>query len=287
MKKNIFKILIFVVFFLGLSMMLYPTVSDWYNKKMNSYVVSNYEKQISEVPNEEYVTMMEEARAFNQTLSKSIQAFENGSPNEEAYLNVFDDFNGIIGYIEIEKINVNLPIYHGTEESVLQKAIGHLEGSHFPTGDIGNNTVLTGHTGLPSADLFTGLIEIELGDTFTISVLDQVFTYEVYAITVVEPSEVSLLESIEGKDVVTLVTCTPYGINSHRLLVQGEQITAEDDTSSYSVFETVSTQSTEKESFEFDYSAVKQIITVLITFVWVFLFVVIIALYIRKRKGRD
>lgn len=130
----------------------------------------------------------------------------------------------MMGYLIIDKIDVYLPIYHGTSSAVLQKGIGHLEGSYLPTGELGNNTVLTGHTGLPSAELLTYLTDMEVGDTFEVEILNKTFVYQVFNIEVVEPSEIDSLQVIEGKDVVTLVTCTPYGVNSHRLLVQGEQI---------------------------------------------------------------
>ncbi len=208
--------------------MLYPTLSNWYNEKVNSYAVSNYLDEIGNYTAEAYEAMFTVARAYNDTLTGALDTFVSGEAEGEDYINALDIMDGMMGYLTIDKINVNLPIYHGTDSTTLQIGIGHLEGSQLPTGDIGNNTVLTGHTGLPSADLLTNLTSMELGDIFQVTVLDKVYTYEVFAITVVEPTETELLLPIEGKDVVTLVTCTPYGINSHRLLVQGEQIAVKD-----------------------------------------------------------
>lgn len=228
MKKRLSTILIVLVFVIGLIIMLYPTVSNWYNERANSYIVKTYQEDVGNKTEEEYQAMFDEANAYNDTLSGTVSDFTTGEAEEEAYIEALNVRDGMIGYITIEKLDLNLAIYHGTDETVLQKAVGHLEGSQLPTGELGNNTVLTGHTGLPSAELFTDLTSMEIGDTFQVTVLNKVFTYEVYNISVVEPTETELLMPIEGKDIVTLVTCTPYGINSHRLLVQGEQISVED-----------------------------------------------------------
>lgn len=213
--------------------MLYPTFSNWYNERMNSYMVAGYVEEVSNQSEEIYEAMFEAAREYNSTIVSSADNFISGEPEDEVYIDTLDVLNGMIGYVEIDKIGVRLAIYHGTDETTLQTGVGHLEGSQLPTGDIGNNTVLTGHTGLPSADLFTGLTSLEIGDTFEVIVLNEVFTYEVFEISVVEPTDVEKLLPIEGKDVVTLVTCTPYGVNSHRLLVQGEQIEVEDAVTTY------------------------------------------------------
>lgn len=224
MKKRLSTILLVLVFILGLLIMLYPTISNWYNSRVNSYVLSNYSKVIDETTDEDFLAILENARAYNENLHSLPKLFLSGEPQDENYINSLDVLNGMMGYLTIDTINVHLPIYHGTDESVLQKYVGHLEGTSLPTGDVGNNTVITGHTGLPSATLLTDLDEMAIGDTFELFILNEAFTYEVFNIVTVEPHEVDNLESIDGKDVVTLVTCTPYGINSHRLLVQGEQI---------------------------------------------------------------
>lgn len=224
MKKNLSTILIVIVFIIGLSVMLYPTISNWYNEQVSSYAIAAYQEAIADISDEEYEAMFEEAREFNSSLTSSIGTFISGSAQDEDYQSIFDLYDGMMGYLVIDEIDVYLPIYHGTSSAVLQKGIGHLEGSYLPTGDIGNNTVLTGHTGLPSAELLTDLVDLEIGDTFELDILNKTFVYEIFNIVVVEPEEVEALQAIEGKDVVTLVTCTPYGVNSHRLLVQGEQI---------------------------------------------------------------
>ncbi len=228
MRKKITTILISLVFLIGLLVMLYPTISNWYNQRVNSYIVTDYVTELSNRTVEEYLEMFEVARAYNDTLTGTVSSFVSGEAEGEDYINALNVINGMMGYLVIDEIDVNLPIYHGTDAATLQTGVGHLEGTQLPTGDIGNNTVLTGHTGLPSADLLTGLTSMELGDLFQVYVLDKVYTYQVFAITVVEPTETDLLLPIEDKDVVTLVTCTPYGINSHRLLVQGEQIAVKD-----------------------------------------------------------
>lgn len=224
MKKYISTILIIGVFIVGLLVMLYPSISNWYNEKMNSYVVSNYTGIINSINEEDYAEMLQEARDYNELLHSSSQVFVSGEAQDFQYIETLDVYNGMMGYIVIEEFDVKLSIMHGTDEGVLQTAVGHLEGSSLPTGDIGNHTVLTGHTGLPTAELFTCLSEMEIGDTFQLYILNEVITYEVFNIVVVEPEEVDDLETVEDKDLVTLVTCTPYGVNSHRLLVQGVQI---------------------------------------------------------------
>lgn len=200
--------------------MSYPTISNMYNQRVGSYVVGKYEEKVKEKEN--YEELFLEAQEFNQNLIAN--KFVNGSIFDEQYQNALNILDGMMGYLVIDKLKIRLPIYHGTTEDVLQKAIGHLEGSHLPTGDLGNSTVLTGHTGLPSADLLTDLVDMEVGDTFKINVLDKVFLYEIFEINVVEPHEIEYLDPISIIDMVTLVTCTPYGINSHRLLVHGMQI---------------------------------------------------------------
>lgn len=224
MKKHISTILIALVFILGLLIMLYPTLSNMYNEQMNSYVLTNYIDEVENKTEEEYAAMFEEARAFNATLPGSLSLEILTDEFLEEYNSVMDVRNGAIGYLKIDKIDVNLAIYHGSDTTTLQQYIGHLEGSAFPIGDEGDHTILTGHTGLPSAELLTDLTEMEVGDTFEVIVLNKTFKYEVYEINVVEPEEVDNLVAVEGKSIVTLVTCTPYGVNSHRLLVHGELI---------------------------------------------------------------
>ncbi len=274
MKKHLPTILIVLVFVIGLSIMLYPTVSNLYNERFSSYTVSNYNDVIDDTTQEKFEEMLAEARAYNKIINSTTQNYITGDAYDQTYIDTLNVLNGMMGYIVIDKIGVELPIYHGTDEDVLQTGVGHLEGSSLPTGDIGNNTVLTGHTGLPSASLFTNLTEMEIGDTFELYILNKVYTYEVFNIVVVEPYEVDDLEAIDGKDVVTLITCTPYGVNSHRLLVQGEQIEIQEEI----VLET-SISNDDKENLD-----LTEYIPYVIGITIVVLLVLIVILLIRKKK---
>ena len=235
MKKALVIIISVLVFVLGLGAMFYPTVSNWLHEQSASYAIADYVQRTGEKSVDENELEFAAARAYNATLSGDVQSFleaEEQSENEIvnlAYWDTLDEVDGIMGIIEIPSIDIALPIYHGTDESVLQKGAGHLEGSALPTGDVGNHTVITGHTGLPSAMLFTDLDEMVVGDHFYLEILDQVFTYEVTDIFVVLPSETQELEVQADKDLVTLVTCTPYGVNSHRLLIRGERVEEDDE----------------------------------------------------------
>lgn len=229
--KKLFSILISVLLFVvGLGIMFYPTLSNWAHEKAASSVITDYMEQTSHKTAEQYAAEFAAARAYNATVSGDVTSLmeakedaANALKNTD-YWHTFDEHSGLIGVIEIPKIKVVEPIYHGTAESVLQKGAGHLEGTALPTGDVGNHTVITGHTGLPSAHLFTDLDQLVVGDHFYVDVLDQVFTYEVAEIFVVLPSETKHLAAQPDKDLVTLVTCTPYGVNSHRLLVQAVRV---------------------------------------------------------------
>ncbi len=230
MRKRISVVVSILIFMLGFGVMFYPTFSNWVHEQSASYAISDYQKNVSNKSLEEAEKLFANAREYNGILSGDVYSFilaEQNKENEvkdELYWNTFDDMNGIIGVVDIPTINVKMPIYHGTDESSLQKGVGHLEGSALPTGDLGIHTVLTGHTGLPEAELFTNLDQLVVGDSFYVKVLNQVFTYEVKEIYVVLPSDDELLQAQEDRNLVTLVTCTPYGVNSHRLLVMGEMI---------------------------------------------------------------
>lgn len=190
-----------------------------------SQAVANYAEKVKDLSREQYDKMLQEAKAYNKTLAQSGGGYTLSKRQEAAYESILDvTGTGIMGYIEIPTIHISLPIYHGIEDSVLQIAVGHLEWSSLPVGGKSTHCVLSGHRGLPSAKLFTNLDQLVEGDTFVIRVLDEVLTYEVDQILIVEPSDVSALTIEEGKDLCTLVTCTPYGINSHRLLVRGHRV---------------------------------------------------------------
>lgn len=224
MKKNRSTIILILIFLVGLSVMLYPTVSDYVNQKNQSRAVASYSEEVENLSDVDYQAYFDAANDYNRRLAETPDAFYR--PEEvSGYTDTLDvSGTGIMGYITIPKIGVELPVYHGTSDGVLQVAAGHLEGSSLPVGGAGTHAVISAHRGLPSAKLFTNLDELEVGDTFTITVLDRVLTYEVDQISIVLPTETDLLQPVEGKDYVTLMTCTPYGINTHRLLVRGKRI---------------------------------------------------------------
>ena len=230
MKKHLSTILLFLVFFLGLSLLLYPLFSDWWNSLHQSRLIADYDVALTTMEQEDYSALFAAAEEYNREMAK--MAFPlmdyDQVDNYEDLLDVSG--TGVMGYIEIPKIDVSLPIYHGTSEGVLQVAVGHLEGSSLPTGGEGTHCVLSAHRGLPSARLFTDLDELEIGDTFTVTVLDRLLTYEVDQILIVEPQEVGTLYPVEGEDLCTLVTCTPYGINTHRILVRGHRVESAEET---------------------------------------------------------
>ena len=228
MKKNKSTIILILVFFVGLSVMLYPTLSDYVNQRHQSRAVATYAADVDKLTNADYSAYFDAADAFNAQIAADPDALFHADrfTSYNATLDVTG--TGIMGYITIEKIGVELPIYHGTSDSVLQVAAGHLEGTSLPVGGASTHAVISAHRGLPSAKLFTNLDQLEVGDIFTITVLDRVLTYEVDQISIVLPTETDNLKVTEGRDYVTLMTCTPYGINSHRLLVRGRRIETPD-----------------------------------------------------------
>ena len=228
MKKHVTTILVAVLFLCGLSLFLYPTVSNLYNQYLNKQLIGDYEEVFQNTTPEEFDEAMADAVAYNQHYADDAALKELGLTYEDV-LNVAD--NGVMGYIEIPKINVSLIMYHGIEEMALQRGIGHVPSSHLPVGGSSTHCVLAGHTGLPSAKLLTNIDRLEIGDRFYLHVLNEVLTYQIDDIAVVEPDEVSKLNVVSGKDHVTLVTCTPYGVNSHRLLVRGVRADGNGDLS--------------------------------------------------------
>ena len=224
MKKNRSTIILILIFLVGLSVMLYPFVSDAVNRKHQSRAVAGYAEEVEQLSDADYQTYFDAADAYNRQLNTTPNAFYKPDL-VSGYAQTLDiSGTGIMGYITIPKISVELPIYHGTDEGVLQVAAGHLEGSSLPVGGAGTHAVISAHRGLPSAKLFTNLDELEVGDRFTITVLNRVLTYEVDQISIVLPTEIDQLLPTEGMDYVTLMTCTPYGINTHRLLVRGKRV---------------------------------------------------------------
>lgn len=229
LKKNLSTILLLVALIIGLCLLLYPTVSDYWNSFHQSRAIATYVESVAQIDNSHYEALLKSARAYNEELA--LLEKNNWAPTDEEYAHYTDILDvsgtGIMCSIEIPKIKVNLPIYHGTDEGVLQIAVGHIVGSSLPIGGESTHTVLSGHRGLPSARLFTDLDRLVAGDTFLINVLDEVLTYEVDQLLIVEPYDFSALSIEPGEDYCTLVTCTPYGINTHRLLVRGHRIETE------------------------------------------------------------
>ena len=221
-KSTIFLVLVFVV---GLSLLLYPTVADRWNARTQSRAIASYTESVAKLDTERYDAIWAEAEAYNKALPGQTNRYHPDDLFHKQYLNALDvSGSGVMGYIEIPDINVSLPIYHGTDPAVLQVAVGHIEGSSLPTGGLGSHIALSGHRGLPSAKLFTDIDQMEVGDTFLLTILDRTLTYEVDQIRIVEPEDLSDLELEASQDYCTLITCTPYGINTHRLLVRGHRV---------------------------------------------------------------
>lgn len=230
MKNKLTTILLILALFAGLSLLLYPTVSDYWNSLHASQAVADYAENVRNLEAEKYEQVLQDAKNYNQMLPYEQTTFALSEEEKEAYDALLDiSGTGVMGYIEIPTVNISLPVYHGTEDAVLQITVGHLEWSSLPVGGESTHCVLSGHRGLPSAKLFTNLDKLVAGDKFIMRVLDEVLTYEVDQILIVEPTDVSTLMIEAGKDLCTLVTCTPYGINSHRLLVRGHRIENQDE----------------------------------------------------------
>lgn len=208
----------------GVGIMAYPTVSEWWNEKHATRAIASYVEQVEQIEDDTRKEMLEKARQYNASLQSGTH-FNLSEEEYAEYESILDiSGTGIMGYIQIPSIHVNLPIYHGTGEEVLQIAAGHIAGSSFPIGGQGTHAVISGHRGLPSAKLFTDLDKLVEGDVFMVSVLEQVITYQIDQIHIVLPEEVADLAIETDKDYMTLVTCTPYGVNTHRMLIRGHRI---------------------------------------------------------------
>ena len=230
-KRDYTTILLVCVLFAGLSLLLYPSFSDWWNSFHSSQAITDYTKQVRDMSDEDYSHIWEAASDYNYSLTQRRNEYilnEKQKKQYEELLNITGF--GIMGYIDIPSIKCSLPIYHGTEESVLQNAVGHIEWSSLPVGGEGSHCVLSAHRGLPSANLLPALDNLDIGDVFTLRILDEILTYEVDQILIVEPKETEDLHIVQGQDYCTLLTCTPYGINSHRLLVRGHRIETVEST---------------------------------------------------------
>ncbi|MCR5669929.1 MAG: class C sortase [Butyrivibrio sp.] len=223
--KQLPNIIFGLIFLAGLAIFLYPSVSNYINSKNQSRTITSYTDSLAKLTPEDYTALWDAAKEFNDDLYHSSNFMHLNDEQKSKYYKAMDPTgNGVMGYIEIENIGVSLPIYHGTDESVLQVGIGHLEGSSFPTGTPNSHAILSGHRGLPSAKLFSDLDQMIVGDTFLLHILDQTFAYQVDDINIVLPEQTGSLMIHNGEDYVTLVTCTPYGVNTHRLLVRAKRV---------------------------------------------------------------
>ena len=230
MKSHHSTILLILILLIGLSLMLYPSFADWWNSFHSSRAIASYEEQVANIDDAQYEELWDAARDYNQSLLHRPNDFLLSDEQQEIYKSLLDiGGNGIMGYIEIPMIDVMLPIYHGTKESVLQIAVGHLDWTSLPVGGAGSHCVLSGHRGLPSARLFTDLDKLKVGDVFMLHVLNEILTYEIDQILIVEPQDTDPLLIEPGKDLCTMITCTPYGINSHRMLVRGHRIESQEE----------------------------------------------------------
>ncbi len=224
-SNRVMTLLLVLALLAGLFLLLYPTVSDYWNSLHQTRTITSYAENVAQLDRTEYEEMWAAAQRYNRTLPKRENVFALTEEQKREYESLLNaSGNGVMGIVEIPKIGCTLPIYHGTDDAVLQIAVGHLEWSSLPVGGEGTHCVLSGHRGLPSARLFTNLDQLAVGDRFLLRVLDETLTYEVDQILIVEPQEVAALGITEGGDSCTLVTCTPYGINTHRLLVRGHRV---------------------------------------------------------------
>lgn len=224
-RRHLSTLIVAAVFLVGAGIFFYPSFSNWWNTFHQTRAVLDYAQSVSQLDDTQYAQLIADASSYNERLAQTGNLWRMTDEQEAEYDSLLDiDGTGVMGYIQIPKINVQLPIYHGTDDAVLQSSIGHISGTSLPVGGNSTHCVLSGHRGLPSARLFTDLDKLTQGDTFTLNVLDETLTYEVDQIRIVEPDDLSDVQIEPGKDLCTLVTCTPYGINTHRLLVRGHRV---------------------------------------------------------------
>lgn len=229
MRKKITDIILVVILLAGVGLIAYPGFSDWWNSFHQTRAIAEYTATVANMDKEEFDRMWAEAEDFNKSLIGNPGRYTPSNEEKELYKSILDvTGTGIMGYIDIPSIKVSLPVYHGTDESILQIAIGHIEGTSFPVGGIGTHAAVSGHRGLPSAKLFTDIDQLKEGDRFLLQVLDRTLTYEVDQIRIVLPEELQYLEIFPDQDYCTLITCTPYGVNTHRLLVRGHRVENDD-----------------------------------------------------------
>ena len=225
LRKNLVTIILLGMIVVGLGLIAYPSVADWWNSFHQTRAVAAYASVIADMSHEEYDKILNEAAEYNKQIAETGVRWQMSDEEIQEYNSILDiTGTGIMAYIDIPKIHVQLPIYHGTDDTILQIAVGHITGSSLPVGGETSHCIVSGHRGLPSAKLFSDLDELVVGDLWTVNVLDQTLTYEVDQIRVVLPTDLKYLEMEDGKDYCTLVTCTPYGVNTHRLLVRGHRV---------------------------------------------------------------
>ena len=225
LRKNLVTIILLGMIVVGLGLIAYPSVADWWNSFHQTRAVAAYASVIADMSHEEYDKILNEATEYNKQIAETGVRWHMSDEEIQEYNSILDiTGTGIMAYIDIPKIHVQLPIYHGTDDTILQIAVGHITGSSLPVGGETSHCIVSGHRGLPSAKLFSDLDELVVGDLWTVNVLDQTLTYEVDQIRVVLPTDLKFLEMEDGKDYCTLVTCTPYGVNTHRLLVRGHRV---------------------------------------------------------------
>jgi len=224
-KKNLTTILLIMIFLVGLSLLLYPSFSNWWNTTYATHVIDEYTEYVASMDEDEYEKILADAREYNEKLLTEENRYYPSDEMHESYLENLDvTGNGMMGSLYIPSIRVNLPVFHSSDDTVLSSGLGHIEGTSLPVGGKGTHCVISGHRGLPSAKLLTDLDKVQVGDYLILTVLDETLTYEVDNISIVLPDEINALEIDPDQDYLTLVTCTPYGVNTHRLLVRGHRV---------------------------------------------------------------
>ena len=275
-KEQKVNIILCLVILIGIGLLSYPTVSDWWNSFHQTRAVASYAAAVSQMKTEDYDRLFAEADDYNRKLAGTGMKWSMTDEEIQEYNNVLDiSDNGIMGYIDIPRIRQTLPIYHGTDDAVLQVAIGHLAGTSLPVGGDSTHCVVSGHRGLPSARLFTDLDRLIVGDIWTMTVLNRTVTYEVDQIRIVEPEDLSELQIVQGSDYCTLLTCTPYGINTHRLLVRGHRIPNLDGDANVTA-----------DAMQVDQTLVAMVVAVIILLILVIILLTVSSKWYRDRRDR-
>lgn len=224
-KINVSSIILVLIFIAGLSLLLYPSIASWWNYQHATHAIDTYDQTIQILTGNDYKEIFDAADKYNQRLLKQGNRFYPNELEHQEYMNQLSvSGTPMIGFIDIPLVKISLPIYHGTTEEVLSNGVGHIEGTSLPVGGLSTHAVLSGHRGLPSAKMFDDIVKLVEGDTFSVTVLDRTFTYEIDSIRTVLPNEIENISIEDGRDLCTLVTCTPYGINTHRILITGHRI---------------------------------------------------------------